>query len=1569
MNKENFSVIAVGASAGGLSAFKTLVEAVPPSFEAALVLIQHLSPEHKSLLPELLQSQKPNLQIREVKDQTEIVPGVVYIKSPESDLIIKNGQFLPVPLLAEIPHHPIDRFLMSLAEEFSEMAIAVILSGTGTDGSRGVKAVRQQGGTVIAQSPETTEYPSMPQSVIESGMADQVLDTEEIIPAVLKGKKARGAEEVDFDALREPEHFDTLFRLIEDRTGYRLNYYKKNVVQRRVRRRLGLHGINDVQEYFSLLDQNSDELNALVQDFMIGVTSFFRDREIWEVFKTEVVQKLVSRKGQRPIRVWCPACSTGEEPYSVTMLLYDELKKKRKRCELQIFATDINESALERARAGRYPEGIASDVPKEYLNSYFTHIEAPVSFVVNKEIREKVVFATQNVLTDPPFSRMDLIICRNFLIYLEPDAQGRAVNIFGYSLKPEGYLFLGTAESISGRGGQFASISEKHNRIYQKIDTGQTSRMPVTTEFKPETVQRERSAPKVSSEKDTVAQSAHEVLLRRFTPASVVIDSHFEILHHTGPTNRYLRPRGAATHKLLEQLPENAEARMSGAVHRALMEKREVRLQASLEINEEKVQVSITVSPIGTQKELLLVVFDEKGWEASAAQPKPSEVESATVRMLENELRVTREENRRNTEQLRSLNEELKSSNEELQASNEEMETSREELQSLNEELVTLNNQLQAKVEEVEKVNSDLNNFISSTNIPTLFLDRQFNVRRYSPALKSIMRLIPADIGRSVTDLAFERLGEEMMEDAQKVLDDLVPVKKEVRVDDGCFIRNVQPYRTNDDRIDGVVIVFWDVSDLKTVQEKLRRAGEKLRIVADFTYDWEYWRGKDGKFLYVAPACQRVTGYTREEFMEDPDLYSRIVHPDDRKWVVKRLEKDLHERETHEFEFRIVRRDGEVRWIAHACRPVIDENGEYMGRRAANRDVTERKMAEQERERLLRDIAENEKRFRLVLENSQDGIHMTDLETNQYVFMSPSQEKLTGFKLEELNMSLEGAAKRLHPDDADRVDAYLENVVEGTEPQEPVEYRWKVKSGEYRWFSDSRRAVRDEKGNAVALIGVSRDITERKRSEKAIRESEAQFRQLADSMPQLVWMTRPDGYHEYFNERWYDFTGTVPGETAGEMWARLLHPDDYDRTLQIWHHSLKTGEPYNLEYRFRRASDGTYRWFIGRALPVRDEKGRITKWFGTCTEIQDLKEAQEALQRSEERFRTMADNISQLAWMADPKGWIFWYNKRWYDYTGTTLEQMQGWGWRKVHHPDHVTRVVKRIQHSWDTGELWEDTFPLRSTEGEYRWFLSRAVPIRDEKGNIVRWFGTNTDVTDQLEIEEKLRQRTGELADSNRELESFSYSVTHDLRSPLRTMRGFSEFLLEDYSDKLDSEGQDYLRRIMGGADKMDSIINDMLTLTRISRQEVVKQEMDLSDMAQFIVNEMRENEPDRQVNVFIQKGVTVKGDARLMNLAMTNLLGNAWKYTSKTENARIEFGKYEKNGEDGFFVKDNGVGFSMENAEKLFKPFQRLHSERDFSGTGIGLPIVDRVIRKHGGKIWAEGGEGKGAAFYFTL
>ncbi len=551
-----------------------------------------------------------------------------------------------------------------------------------------------------------------------------------------------------------------------------------------------------------------------------------------------------------------------------------------------------------------------------------------------------------------------------------------------------------------------------------------------------------------------------------------------------------------------------------------------------------------------------------------------------------------------------------------------------------------------------------------------------------------------------------------------------------------------------------------------------------------------------------------------------------------------------------------------------------------------------------------------------------------------------------------------------------------------------AEIKNKAKDGSYYWVDTTIVPFLRDDGRPYQYIAVRHDITERKRVEEQLRmafddvkESEARFRTIADESPMFIVMVDLAMRTTFLNKTWIDFTGQSFRESPVRPFlAEVLHPDDVDRTVDMYQQAALSPHTFSLENRLR-SREGEYFWVLWHGTPRFLPNGEFLGFMSSGVDITVRKHMEEALRNSESQWRTLANSIPQLAWMADQTGWIFWYNQRWYEYTGLPIESVEGWGWQQAHHPDHVDRVTESIQYAFIHGTPWEDTFPLRSKEGQWRWFLSRALPIRNDAGEVIRWFGSNTDITDELttkaaleqltrELEHRVAERTAALEESNKELESFSYSISHDLRAPLRSIDGFSRLVLAEQADKLDDEGRRYLRFIRENTQRMGELIDDLLQLSRVGRAEVKQEPVDLSQLATQVLEELQLQEPHRHLMIHVQDGCLATGDRILLRTVLQNLLANAWKFTSKTEQARIDFGcDQDDTGKPVYYVKDNGAGFDPAYAGKLFGAFQRLHDARDFPGTGIGLATVKRIINRHGGEIWAEGQTNQGANFYFTL
>jgi two-component system, chemotaxis family, CheB/CheR fusion protein len=850
---ESFPIVGIGASAGGLEATVRFFEAMPPDAGMAFVVVQHLDPEKPSLTAELL-GKRTAMIVREAENGVRVEPDCVYVIPPNCYLSIEGGVLhLSRPDPSRGSRAAIDFFLRSLANDQGRCAIAMILSGSGGDGALGARAVKGAGGLTLAQAPETAQHDSMPRSAIATGMVDHVAPVEEM-PELLIGYarhpyvNGRTAE-IEEDAGGEPADLGAILALLRTRTKKDFRKYKKKTLARRLARRMSLHHMEAPAQYLAYLRENEGECRALVKDLLISVTDFFREPEAWEELSKRVIVPLVKERApDEPIRVWIPACATGEEAYTMAMLFMEALQEARKNSPLQIFATDVDPDALMFARRGRYPASIAADISPERLQRFFTEQKADHGYEVNKALREAVTFAEQNLISDPPFSHLDLISCRNVMIYLEPDVQEKIIALFHFALSEGGYLLLGNAESIGRQQDLFRPVSQKW-RIFRRIGATQHERVEFPVVPGASTPRSYEPARPVAPRRETrLTHLAQQRLLDQFAPASVLVDRSFEIVLFCGATDEFLtQPSGAPTASLLDRAREGLRAKLRGAIHTAIQENRTVVVDAHMRRDGKLRPVRLTVLPINDpqgEDRLALVVFESKSDPAAAVpqarsqhpETAPDLDDETIVRHLERELLSTREDLQATIEQLETSNEELKAANEEvmsineeLQSTNEELETSKEELQSLNEELSTVNSQLATKVEELETSNDDLNNLLSSTDIGTVCLDRSFRIRWFTPAVKDLVSLMPGDIGRPLKDFAARFVCDDLLKDAAAVLDKLSPVEREIGTREGrWFLSRVLPYRTADDRIDGVVLTFTDITLRKQAEQDLQRLNETL---------------------------------------------------------------------------------------------------------------------------------------------------------------------------------------------------------------------------------------------------------------------------------------------------------------------------------------------------------------------------------------------------------------------------------------------------------------------------------------------------------------------------------------------------------------------------------------------------------------------------------------------------------------------------------------------------------------------------------------------------------------------
>ncbi|MGH8534900.1 MAG: chemotaxis protein CheB [Gammaproteobacteria bacterium] len=929
-------MVAIGASAGGLEALKRFFSAMPAQSGLGFVVIPHLDPTHVSHLPELLRRHTP-MPVEQAHDGAPVQAEHVHIIPPNALLTIKGGVLHLAAAVARpgIPR-PIDGFLRSLAEYQQERAICIIVSGTGSDGTLGLKAIKAEGGLVMVQSPVTAEHDGMPRSAIATGLVDYVLPVEQMPAALLEyvehAHLRGGPIPVPAGTRHDPLH--PILALLCTREGHDFRCYKKAMLLRRIQRRMGLNHIAAISDYGQYLGDTPAELKALAKDLLIGVTEFFREPEAWAVLEAEVIPALVAAKHpEAPLRAWVTGCATGEEAYSIGMCFLERVAESERNGKLQIFATDIDSHALEIARLGTYPEGMASSLAPERLTRFFT--KSDHSYRVKKELREAVVFAPQNLITDAPFSRLDLIICRNLLIYLEPELQQKVIALFHFALNRNGYLFLGKSETVGQQLSLFEPLSKKW-RIYRR--SGPVRHVPADFPLIPEALPGERPGgprphkPRPGDHGEVI----RALLLARYAPAAVLVNRDCQTLYFHGQTDDYLvHPAGEPTGDLLAMAREGLRLKLRAALHRAMREEQPAMVVTQVKRGGTSLPVQVTVTPVEDQRQgvgLWLVTFSAPP--AAEAEPAPRAIEeSAAVGHLEDELASVKKELESVVADLESANEELKvsneeamSMNEELQSTNEELETSKEELQSLNEELTTVNAQLEEKVADLERTNNDLDNLLASTHIATLFFDREFRIKRYTPASTRLFNLIPSDLNRPVADIANKFSEGHLLFDAQQVLDTLTPIEREVRTLGGeWYIQRVLPYRTHEDRIEGVVVIYTEITELKRGEEALRESEERFRTLAETVPDIIFTHRPDGFSDYTNPRFYDLTGLPPGA--ADGFGWTQALHPEDWARDQSRWRQALAAEQSYEIKYRLQSAAGGYRWHLTRVRPIADASG------------------------------------------------------------------------------------------------------------------------------------------------------------------------------------------------------------------------------------------------------------------------------------------------------------------------------------------------------------------------------------------------------------------------------------------------------------------------------------------------------------------------------------------------------------------------------------------------------------------------------------------------------------------
>ena len=1100
---ENFLVVGLGASAGGVQALRDFFSHVPAHTRMAYVVILHLSPDHDSQLAEVLQNAAV-ISITRVEQRVRVEPDRVYVIPPNKMLELKDGHIEVIDVTSnEVRRAPVDIFFRTLAQSHGPRAVSVVLSGTGANGSMGMKRVKEMGGLCIVQDPREAEYDDMPRHSLATGLVDYVLPVAEIPAQIIayreQLKRIRIPEPPQDTAREELEALRDIFTQLRVRTGHDFSNYKRATVLRRIARRIGVHELPDLVAYSQFMRDNPAEATALLKDLLISVTNFFRDSEAFGALERAVIPKLF--EGKTPddqVRVWVTGCATGEEAYTVTMLLSEYAATLSIAPQIQVFATDIDEDAIATARDGFYTLNDAADVMPERLSRHF--VTEQDGYRVRREIRERVLFAVHNVIKDPPFAHLDLATCRNFLIYLNRTAQRRVMDVLHFALNAGGYLMLGNSESVDGAGDLF-SVVDKEHRIYQGRAIETRLIFPVPDGG---LITRLGKLPEVRSsgrESQTILRSTysqlHQRLLERYASPSVVVNEDYDILHISDRAGKFMQIQGGElSTNLLNLVRPELRLELRAALYQAAHKKGDTESHAvAIEVDDETKVIRVSVRPVLSQEDrargFFLVLFEEEPNEP-AQTPQTAlavtEQDEPLARRLEEELlevkaqlRATIEHHELQREELKASNEELQAMNEEMRSAAEELETSKEELQSINEELTTVNQELKIKIEELGHSNDDLRNLMNSTRIGTVFLNRDLRIKLFTPQTREIFNVIPADVGRGLSDITSKLNYAHLIQDAQRVLENLQPLERTVHTkDDQAFLMQISPYRTLDDRIDGVVLTFLDITERDHAETATRESEEQFRRAIEDAPIPVIMHAEDGAVLQISRTWTELTGYTLAD-VPTFDAWLTRAYGEGADQVRSHMHEMFSEKRRRvNIEFPIRTRNRELRyWNFSASSPGTLRDGRRFVVGMAV-DITERKRVEE----FLR---ESDSRLRLMMDSVDDYAIMM-LDAGGHIQMwNTGAERTFGYTAHEvIGQYLEII---FTPEDRRR-QLPMAEMETAREKGRAADERWHLRKDGTRFYvSGMLTPLQDHTGVVTGYVKIARDLTHQRRAEEELRRT------------------------------------------------------------------------------------------------------------------------------------------------------------------------------------------------------------------------------------------------------------------------------------------------------------------------------------------------------------------------------------------------------------------------------------------------------------------------------------------------
>lgn len=1214
-----FRIVGIGASAGGLESLEKFFRALPDDTDMAFVVVQHLSPDFKSMMDELL-ARHTAMPIRIVEDGMLVKPNKVYLLPPNKEMTILDGR---LRLTGRDPNQgltlPIDIFLRSLAQNGGACSAAIILSGTGSDGSKGIREIAKAGGLVLSESASSAKFDGMPRSAEATGVVHFIAEPQDM-PKLLMQKHSqplnRGDDRNENDTTKlRLKGKEAIFDLL--RREYRIDFdhYKPTTIERRIERRL-LMGPHDLDQYAERLRDDPYELNLLYHDLLIGVTAFFRDAETFERLEHDILPGLIERAPEtEEIRAWVAGCATGEEAYSLAILLHEALDRFQRPLNVKILATDVHKLSLEHANRGIYEEERTATVSSPRLRRYFT--KKGSGYQVSQDLRQMIVFAQHNVIHDAPFTNLDLITCRNLLIYFQPPAQKKALTLFHFGLKKGSVLLLGSSETPGELAGEFETLDE-HSKLYRKrrdVKLPADMRLPLSTGNREARRPRILAAPLPTRGPDLSLLQTYDDLLERYMPPGFLVNEHRELLHCFGNAEKLLKPRkGRPSNDLLDLVDAETKTVIAGALQRAIRQQQPIHVSGiSLPFGEgdrQTVRLAVELIPTPqTQLTHYLITIEPlrkpTGETETVENVELRHLTNDRIQDMEEELRYTKENLQTMIEEQETANEELQATNEELVASNEELQSTNEELHSVNEELYTVNAEHQSKIQELAELNRDMNHLLEGGDIATLFLDRDLCIRRFTPRVGDVFDLIEQDVGRKIATFKHRIRYDQLLDDLERVLADDVSLEREVRdADNCCFFLRMFPYHVAE-RVEGVVLSLVDISALDQARGKI----EHLSSIVESSDDAILSKDLNGIITSWNRGAERLYGYTASEAIGQPVVL--IVPESHRSEVQRLLECTRNGQRATGLETKRQTKSGQILDVSLTVSPLYGNNDEVIGASAIGRDISDLKRIQREKE-------DQEERLRLLLASTAEAIYGIDT-AGRCTFCNPACAQMLGFESTDdlLGQEMHSLIHHTKPDGSpyaveDRLIYRAFQV--GEELHCEDEWLWRADGTKFRAEIWSHPVVKA--GRSVGAVVTFLDVTDRKVAEETLQQSESRFRDTFENAAVGVAHVDLEGRWLRVNDRFCEITGYSAGELLDKSFHDLTHPEDLENDVGNFQQLLEGEISHDTREKRYLRKDGATIWIQLTASVSWDGANRPLYVIAVIQDITDRKLVEDQIRRS-----------------------------------------------------------------------------------------------------------------------------------------------------------------------------------------------------------------------------------------------------------------------------------------------------------------------------------------------------------------